>query len=100
MDIFARLDGVGPDTPLRAGAFVRVDIPGLLHQDVVKLPATALDSKGQLYVIEDSRIRAVDVEVVGRFQGELLLRGDLPEGTQVVTTQFPEIGPGAKVEPR
>ena len=100
VDVFARLDGVGPDTPLRAGAFVRVDIPGLLHQDVVKLPATALDSKGQLYVIEDGRIRAVDVEVVGRFQGELLLRGDLPEGTQVVTTQFPEIGPGAKVEPR
>lgn len=100
VDIFARLDAVGPDTPLRAGAFVRVGIPGLLHQDVVKLPATALDSNGQLYVIEDSRIRAVDVEVVGRFQDELLLRGDLPEGTQVVTTQFPELGPGAKVEPR
>ena len=100
VDIFARLDGVGPDTPLRAGAFVRVGVPDLLHHDVVRLPATALDSSGQLYVIEDSRIRAVDVEVVGRFQDELLLRGDLPEGAQVVITQFPEIGPGAKVELR
>lgn len=100
VDIFARLDNAGPDMPLRAGAFVRVRVPGLLYHDVVRLPLTALGSDQQLYVIEDSRVRAVDVEVIGRFQDDLLLRGDLPDGGQVVTTRFPEIGPGAKVEPR
>lgn len=100
VDIFARLDNAGPEIPLRAGAFVRVRVPGLLYRDVVRLPLTALGSDRQLYVIEDDRVRAVEVEIVGRFQDELLLRGDLPDGLQVVTTRFPEIGPGAKVEPR
>ncbi len=100
VDIFARLDASGTHLPLRPGAFVEVRVPGLLYRDVVRLPETALTAGAQVYLIEDSRLRAVEVDVLGRYRDELLVRGDLPEGGQVVTTRFPEIGPGAKVVPR
>lgn len=51
---------------LTAGEFVTVEIDGADTPDSYRLPAAALTSRDQLWVVEDGRLAARTVEVLGR----------------------------------
>jgi RND family efflux transporter MFP subunit len=51
---------------LTAGEFVAVEIDGLNSPDSYRLPAAALTSRDQLWVVENDRLAARAVEVLGR----------------------------------
>lgn len=100
VDVFARLTGLGLDSPLRPGAFVSVEVPGRRYADVVRLPERALHDGPAVYVVAEGRLQRRDVEVVARAGGDVLVRGDLADGERVVLTRFPEIAEGLKVSVR
>ncbi len=84
--------------PLRPGAFLEVAVPDLTYRDVVRLPHTALQEDGRVYVVEKGRMQPRSVEIVARDGAFLLVRaGDLA-GARVVISRLPESGPGLKVE--
>ena len=86
---------------LRAGAFVEVRMKVQTYKGVFRLPSTAVTSDSRVYVIEDGRLRAVDVVILRSIGNELLIRADLPSaGASVVSRVFPQIGEGLKVSPR
>jgi len=96
--LFAALQPQALDTVLRPGAFVEVLVPDRIHKDVFRLPASALHGQSTVYIIEEDRLAARRVSVEARDGNEVLLSGDIPNGAQVVTTRFPEMGPGVKVK--
>lgn len=98
--IYARI--VAPDlaSPLRPGAFVDVIVPGKIYRGVLRLPDGAIMDDGSIYVVEDGRLAGRSAEIVSRVAGGVLVRADIEEGAQVVTTRFPEIGPGIRVDVR
>jgi RND family efflux transporter MFP subunit len=86
---------------LRAGAFVEVKMKVQTYKEVFRLPSTAVTSDSRIYVLEDRRLRGVDVIIVHSMEGDLLVRADLPSaGATVVSRVFPQIGEGLKVNPR
>jgi len=99
VDLYARIVSAGVDQPLRPGAFVEVMLSDLTYPGVVRLSENALYSD-TVYVVKDGRLMARKVEVVGRVGNDVLLRGQLVDGDQAVTTRFAEIGPGLLVEVR
>ncbi len=96
----ARLVDPDPGAPLRPGAFVEVRIPGELHRGVLRLPEGAVDGEGNVYVIEEGRLAPRRVELLRRMARDVLVRADIAPGARIVTTHFPEIGPGQRVEAR
>jgi membrane fusion protein, multidrug efflux system len=98
--IYARLIDPNVQTPLRPGAFVEVSVPGNIYRNVLRLPESALGGDGTIYVIEKNRLAARPVKVLRRVAKDVLVRADIPPGTKIVTTHFPEIGPGLRVEVR
>ena len=96
----ARLVDPDPDAPLRPGAFVEVGVPGELYRGVLRLPEGAVDGEGNVYVIEEGRLSPRRVELLRRMGKDVLVRGDIAPGARIVTTSFPEIGPGQRVEAR
>lgn len=100
--VFARLAGLGPDTPLRPGAFVTVVLPGRAYHDVARLPETALFSGADgdiVYVVDgDGRLQPRPVTVAAATGNDILVTGTLGDGDRVVTTRFTEIGAGVAVE--
>jgi hypothetical protein len=75
---------------------------------VVSVPYTALFGGNRVYRIEQGRLRAVDVEVLGEAAGDadapaaqgarLLVRGALKNGESLLATHLPNAVSGLKVE--
>ncbi len=88
------IDGI----PLRPGAFIEIEMPDRLYQDVVELPASALFSGDTVYVVEDERLRPETVDLVAAYGQRILIQADLEDGLPVVTSRLAEIAPGLKVK--
>lgn len=84
--------------PLRPGAFIEVEMPDRLYQNVVELPASALFDGNTVYVVEDERLRPETVELVAAYGQQILIQADLENGQPVVTSRLAEIAPGLKVK--
>lgn len=97
VEIFARLDNVDATTSLRPGAFVEIAVPGPEYAGVVRIPEIALYGGDTVYRIADDRLVAVRVVVAGRDGKDLFVRGAFGPDDRIVTTRFPEAGPGLKV---
>ena len=92
-----RISGDGAEGVLRPGAFVEVLVADRLYTGVVRLPESALHGGVTVYAVVGGHLAAREVEVVVRTGREVLVRGDFAPGDRVVTTRFPEIGPGVRV---
>ncbi|MEX2616552.1 MAG: efflux RND transporter periplasmic adaptor subunit [Alphaproteobacteria bacterium] len=100
VSLYASLLNIGPDTSLRPGAFVRIEMPGPEYRDVVRLPESALHGDDTVYVVVDDRLAARRTEVVARLGSDVVLRGGLADGEAVLVTRFPEVGAGVLVSQR
>jgi RND family efflux transporter MFP subunit len=96
VELYARIKGTGIDGPLRPGAFVEVYIPDRTYPAVVSLPQAAMHADDMVYKVVDGRLAVQRVTTVVRQEGSVLVAG-LEPGTMVVTTRFPEMGPGLRV---
>lgn len=93
-----RADSINQGAPVRPGAFVEVIMDDRSYDNVLRLPSRALGNDNTIYVIDaDERIANADVEIMRRVGADVLVSTDIAEGTRIVTTRFPEIGPGTKV---
>jgi RND family efflux transporter MFP subunit len=100
VDLYARLSGTGVEQPLRPGAFVSLRLPDQVYAAVARVSESALYQGGLVYAVVEGRLEPRQVEVVARVGNEVLLRGELETGDQVLTTRLSEVGPGVKVEVR
>ncbi len=100
VQVFIRLEGIDLSKPLRPGAFVTVTMPDRTFRGVAQLPESALYDSNTVYVVQGERLEKRAVELVARVGNDVLLRGEIRNGEQVITTRFAEIGPGQKVEIR
>lgn len=100
VEIYARLDDPGSPTPIRAGAFVEVQVPDRTYEKVVRLPQTALYGSDRVFVIEGGRLKARAVAFVGAAGTQVLVRGEIAKGDRVITTRLPAAEDGLRVEER
>ena len=95
--IYARLDA---PRGLKPGDFVTVRIREAPLENVVRLPATAMDTQGRVMVIDDNnRLEAVPVRLLRRQGDEIIVEGEAIAGRQVVTRLTPLLGAGVQVKP-
>ena len=98
--VFAELLDTSVGTPLRPGAFVRIEVEDRLYSRVARVPDTALYGEDRVFVVRDGRLRTRHVELHG-YDGEMMLLGAAPgdtleDGDSVVITQLREAGENAR----
>ena len=95
--VFARLDrAVG----FRPGDFVTVRVKEPALDNVIRLPASALNAAGQVLILaEDNRLDVRNVDLVRRQGDDILVRGEGLEGKEVVRETSPLLGAGTSVRP-
>ena len=98
--IFARLDQA---TGFKPGDFVTVSVQEQPLENVVRLPASALDAQGTVLVLAgeegEDRLEVLPVELVRRQGDAVLLRGAGLAGREVVVARTPLLGAGVRVRP-
>ena len=96
--VYARLKNPSRPRPIRAGAFVDIEVPDRVYDEVARLPQTALYGRSKIYVVgPDKRLveRLIKLHAIdGEF---VLVSGDLRDGERVVKTRMSVIGGGMKV---
>jgi multidrug efflux pump subunit AcrA (membrane-fusion protein) len=100
----ALFDVNGDPGVLRLGQLLTVTLSRPARDAVLEVPFRAVYGGGRLYVVEDGRMRGIDVETLGTRIGvggeeRLLVRADaLTDGDALVTTHMPNAMDGLKVE--
>ena len=93
--VFAQIDAA---RGLKPGDFVTVSVEEPAIEQVVRLPATALDSSGTVLALSaDERLEALPVRLERRQGDEVLVRGAELAGREVVAERSPLLGAGVKV---
>lgn len=95
--LFANLDA----TPgLRPGDFVTVELSEPPLDQVVRLPATALDASGNILVLgEGDRLESAQVTLLRRQGDDVLVRASGLNGREAITKRSPVLGEGIRVRP-
>jgi len=95
-----------PSAALRVGELVTLEVTRAPVDGVLAVPYTALYNGRQVYRIEDGRLKAMDVEVLGEAGGRvgtqsarLLVKSpELKDGDLLMATHLPNAVSGLKVE--
>ncbi len=95
--LYARLEQA---RGLKPGDFVTVRVREPALDNVVRLPATALDAANLVLLVgEDNRLETLQVELLRRQGNDVLVRGVGLDGRQVVSRRTPLLGEGIAVKP-
>ncbi|MEM1075711.1 MAG: HlyD family efflux transporter periplasmic adaptor subunit [Pseudomonadota bacterium] len=95
--VFAGLDSA---FGFRPGDFVTVKVKEPQLDNVVRLPATAVDASGEVLVLSGAdRLEALQVELLRRQGDDVLVRSPELEGREVVKQRTPLLGNGVAVKP-
>jgi RND family efflux transporter MFP subunit len=84
---------------LLPGTFVRVAIHGRRYENILVVPAKAMNTDNSLYLVKDGKLRKVDVEpiVVLGTDAILPVTTSLPSGSKVVLNDIPGAFEGSPV---
>jgi len=88
VDVYARLDLSSVKTPLRAGAFVEIYLKDRTYNKVARVPETSLYDNRLVYVVEQGRLVAKKVELVGYAGSDVLVRGNLKTDDQLLASRL------------
>ncbi|MEO1693610.1 MAG: efflux RND transporter periplasmic adaptor subunit [Pseudomonadota bacterium] len=101
VDVFARVsEPESGRVALRPGAFVGIRLDDILFSDVLSVPPTAVYDRKRVYLIEDGRLKAQPITIVGTDGDRLLVTGDIARGAQIATTRLSVPGTGVAVTVR
>ncbi len=97
VDVYAKVEMLPGQTPLRPGAFVEVRLADRTYRDTMRIPEAALFGADHVFVIVDGRTVRRDVTVLAFDEANLIVKGDLKDGDTIVATRIAEAGDGLKV---
>lgn len=77
------------DAELRMGMFVRASIKGKTYPDITAIPRSAIRGAGQVHLIDkDNKLKIITVDVLRSDKDYAYVRGDLVDGSRVITTRL------------
>ena len=90
----------GEQLPLMPGAFVDVAIDGRSIPDSFSIPRAAVSNGSDVWVVVDGKLSARTVDVLWGDEDEVIVRGDLQAGDQLVTSplSFPLEGMPVRIQ--
>jgi membrane fusion protein, multidrug efflux system len=97
VDAYAHIVGDIPAS-LRSGAFVRVLVRGSEINNVVSVKRDAFYGPNMLYVIQDGKLVARNVEIVAETDTAMIIGEGLADGELVLLTRFNEAAPEVAVK--
>ena len=101
VQLVARVPNIDGQTPLTVGLFVNAKIEGLLAEDIVTLPRSALRNNGQVLVVDsDNKLQFRTIKQLRLYQDNVLVKSGLSRGERVCLSPLQTAIEGMTVSPR
>jgi HlyD family secretion protein len=90
---------------LRIGNLLKINLQRPVQNNVIAVPFSAIYGNNRIFILQQGRMKALDVKSVGQYMDEsdkiwvLLQNTNIEPGTQVITTHLPNAVDGLKVKP-
>lgn len=98
--VVARVDNAAQASPLSVGLFVNAEIQGLMAENVMVLPRSALREGNRVLVVDDEdRLRYREIDPLRLYQDQVLIRGGLTPGERVCVSPLQTAIEGMPVKP-
>lgn len=98
--VVARVSNAQQQVPLNVGLFVNAEIEGLLADDIVVLPRTALRDGNRVLVVDgDNNLRYREIESLRLYKDEVLIQAGLAAGERVCISPLQTAIDGMPVQP-
>ena len=98
--VIARVNNAEQSTPLAVGLFVNARIEGILEEDVIELPRSALRNGNQVLIVDsDNRLRYRTIVPMRLYQDKVLIREGLAPGDRVCISSLQTVIDGMRVKP-
>lgn len=82
---------------MRPGTFVKIAVPGLSFENVLRVPETAVYDNSYIYVDIEGRMAQRNVEIVARDGADLLISARIVSETPIITTRIAQAGEGVAI---
>jgi RND family efflux transporter MFP subunit len=98
--VVARVDNAAQTSPLSVGLFVNADIDGLVAENVMVLPRSALREGNRVLIVDaEDRLRFRQIDPLRLHQDEVLIQGGLAPGERVCVSPLQTAVEGMPVKP-
>ena len=86
--MYASIDNVSEEDPIRPGVFVQVLLAGNVIQQAIQVPENAIYEEKYIYILKDNKPTKLDVKVEGYIENDLILSGNFVNGSIVILTRL------------
>jgi len=94
--VFAQILGENK-AQLRPGTFVKISVPGLPYNNVLRIPEAAVYENSFVYADIEGRMSKREVQMLARDGAHLLVASDIAPGTPIITTRIAQAGEGVAI---
>ncbi|MBJ58065.1 MAG: hypothetical protein CMP24_07520 [Rickettsiales bacterium] len=91
LNMYAVLERIEDDDPIRPGAFVEITVEGKEITKSFLLPETAIYEESYVYILENGKPSKVEVKIRGNIKNNTLITGNLKNNDKVITTRLNNI---------
>ena len=88
LNMYASIDNVSEEDPIRPGVFVQVLLAGNVIQQAIQVPENAIYEEKYIYILKDNKPTKLDVKVEGYIENDLILSGNFVNGSIVILTRL------------
>ncbi len=88
LNMYARLENISENDPIRPGVFIEVLLEGKAIKDALKVPENAVYEEKYVYALINNNAVRVDIKVEGYIDNQLIVSGEFKSGSEIILTRL------------
>ena len=88
LNMYARINSISDDDPIRPGVFIEVLFDGNVIKEAIKVPENAVYEEKYVYFLNNNNAVRTKINVEGYIDNQLIISGDFLPGSHIILTRL------------
>ena len=88
LNMYARLDDISENDPIRPGVFIEVLFEGNVIYDAIQVPEDSVYEEKYVYFLNENNAVRAEVKVEGYIDNKLIISGSFLPGAEIILTRL------------
>ena len=88
LNMYARIDNISDNDPIRPGVFIEALLEGNPVENAIKVPENSVYEDRYVYLLKENNAVRAEIRVDGYIDNHLIISGDFKQGDQIILTRI------------